>query len=176
MNAIIQNNSVAKVGDLFTLSSGVFIHPTGSAYESWALTNNVVEVVEGEQKDQRFYWVAFDSYTVGTTSVTRNYSNTPKALEDVTETPQNETAPLTTLGLKSQWIAQGKVTANSQLAATDWMVIRKAERNVDIPANVVAERAKIIADCTAKEAAILAATTVEGLIAVVAPVSTATPE
>ena len=56
------------------------------------------------------------------------------------------------------------------------MVIRKAERNVDIPANVVAERAKIIADCTAKEAAILAATTVEGLIAVVAPVSTATPE
>jgi len=175
MYAIIQNNAVTQVGDLFTLSSGVFIRPTGSAYESWALTNNVLEIIEGEQKDQRFYWVAFDSYTVGSTSVTRNYTNTPKALEDVIETPQGQTEPVTTQGLKSQWIAQGKVTANSQLAATDWMVIRKLERNVDIPANVVAERAKIIADCTAKEAAILAATTVEGLIAVVAPVNTAMP-
>ena len=135
MYAIIENNAVAKVGDLFTLSSGVFIRPEGSAYESWALTNNVVEVIEGEQKDQRFYWVAFDSYQVNGSVVTRTYTNTPKALEDVTETPQGATEPVTTLGLKSQWIAQGKVTANSQLAATDWMVIRKLERNVDIPAN-----------------------------------------
>jgi len=171
MYAIIQNNAVTQVGDLFTLSSGVFIRPTGSAYESWALTNNVSEVIEGEQKDQRFYWVSFDSYQVNGSVVTRTYTGTPKALEDVT----NEDTTVTK-GLKSQWIAQGKVTANSQLAATDWMVIRKLERNVDIPADVVAERAKIIADCTAKEAAILAATTVEGLIAVVAPVSTATPD
>ena len=172
MYALIENNAVAQVGDLFTLSSGVFIRPTGSAYESWALTNNVKEVIEGEQKDQRFYWVAFDSYTVGATSVTRNYTNTPKALEDVTETPQGQTEPVTTTGLKSQWIAQGKASANSQLAATDWMVIRKLERNVDIPADVVAERAKIIADCTAKETAILAATTMEAFLAVVAPVVT----
>ena len=176
MYAIIQNNAVTQVGDLFTLSSGVFIRPTGSAYESWALTNNVLEIIEGEQKDQRFYWVAFDSYTVGANSVTRNYTNTPKALEDVTETPQGQTEPVTTSGLKSQWIAQGKVTANSQLAATDWMVIRKLERNVDIPADVVAERAKIIADCTAKEAAIAACTTMDQLIAVVAPVNTLAPE
>jgi hypothetical protein len=176
MYAIIQNNAVTQVGDLFTLSSGVFIRPTGSAYESWALTNNVLEIIEGEQKDQRFYWVAFDSYTVGATFVTRNYTNTPKALEDITETPQGQTEPVTTQGLKSQWIAQGKVTANSQLAATDWMVIRKLERNVDIPADVVAERAKIIADCTAKEAAITAATTMEAFLAVVSPVNTVTFE
>jgi hypothetical protein len=44
------------------------------------------------------------------------------------------------------------------------MVIRKAERNVNIPADVVAERAKIIADCTAKEAAITAATSIDELI------------
>jgi hypothetical protein len=77
--------------------------------------------------------------------------------------------------LKSQWIAQGKVAANSLLAATDWMVIRKAERDVAIPSHVVAARAKIIADCTAKEAAITAATTMEALIAVVAPVNIGTP-
>jgi len=84
-------------------------------------------------------------------------------LEDVTETPEGG-EPTTTKGLKSQWIAQGKVAANSLLAATDWMVIRKAERDVAIPADVVAERAKIIADCTAKEAAITAATTIDELM------------
>lgn len=172
MYAIIKNNAVTQVGDLFTLSSGVFIHPTGSAYESWALTNNVLEVVEGEQKDQRFYWVAFDSYTVGATFVTRNYTNTPKSLEDVTETPQGQTEPVTTKGLKSQWIAQVKASANSQLASTDWMVIRKAERDVAIPDDVVAERAQVITDCTAKEAAIRAATNMDEFVAVVAPVTT----
>jgi hypothetical protein len=47
------------------------------------------------------------------------------------------------------------------------MVIRKAERDVAIPAEVVTERAKIIADCTTKEIAITACTSVEELIAVV---------
>jgi hypothetical protein len=74
--------------------------------------------------------------------------------------------------LKSQWIAQNKASANSLLASTDWMVIRKAERDVAIPADVVTERAKIIADCTAKEAAITACTTMEEFLAVVAPVQT----
>ena len=101
--------------------------------------------------------------------------NTPKALEDVTETPEGQTEPVTTKGLKSQWIAQNKASANSLLASTDWMVIRKAERDVAIPAEVVAERAAIIADCTAKEAAILAATNMEAFIAVVAPVTTLEP-
>ena len=171
MYALIENNAVTKVGELATL-----FPDTSNPNHAFAVEQGALEVVEGEQKDQRFYWVTFDKYEVTGNTVTRTYTNTPKALEDVTETPQNETAPVTTAGLKSQWIAQGKVTANSQLAATDWMVIRKLERNVDIPADVATKRAQIIADCTAKEAAILAATTVEGLIAVVAPVSTATPE
>ena len=72
-----------------------------------------------------------------------------------------------TKGLKSQWIAQIKAAANSQLAQTDWMVIRKAERGVDMPADVAAARAKIISDCAAKETAILACTTVEELISAV---------
>jgi hypothetical protein len=47
------------------------------------------------------------------------------------------------------------------------MVIRKAERNVEIPADVATARAKIVADCAAKEAAITACTTVEQLMGVV---------
>jgi hypothetical protein len=169
MYALIQNSQVTQVGEL-----SILFPNTSNPNHAFAIEQGALEVVEGEQKDQRFYWVTFDSYQVGDV-VTRTYTNTPKALEDVTETPEGQTEAITTKGLKSQWIAQNKASANSLLASTDWMVIRKAERNVDIPADVVAERAKIIADCTAKEAAITAATTMEALIAVVAPVITLEP-
>jgi len=168
MYALIENNAVTQVGEL-----SILFPNTSNPNAEFAQEQGALEVIEGEQKDQRFYWVTFDSYQIGNGVVTRTYTNTPKALEDVTETIEGQTS--TTKGLKSQWIAQAKASANSQLASTDWMVIRKAERNVDIPADVVAERAKIIADCTAKEAAIIAATTMEAFLAVVAPVNTEVP-
>ena len=167
MYALLTDGNVTKVGELATL-----FPDTSNPNHAFAVEQGALEVVEGEQKDQRFYWVTFDSYQVNGSVVTRTYTNTPKALEDVTETPEGATEPVTTKGLKSQWIAQNKASANSQLASTDWMVIRKAERNIDIPADVATERAKIISDCTAKEAAITAATTMDELIAVVAPINT----
>ena len=154
-----ENNAVTKVGELATL-----FPDTSNPNHAFAVEQGALEVVEGEQKDQRFYWVTFDSYQVNGSVVTRTYTNTPKALEDVTETPEGQTEPVTTKGLKSQWIAQNKANANSLLASTDWMVIRKAERDVAIPSDVVTKRAKIIADCTAKEAAITAATSIEELM------------
>ena len=170
MYALIENNAVTKVGELATL-----FPDTSNPNHAFAIEQGALEVVEGEQKDQRFYWVTFSHYEVNGSVVTRTYTNTPKALEDVTETPEGTSEPVTTKGLKSTWIAQIKAAANSQLASTDWMVIRKAERDVAIPAEVVTARNAIIADCTAKEAAINAATTMEEFIAVVAPVTTGEP-
>lgn len=170
MYALIENSQVTKVGELATL-----FPDTSNPNHAFAIEQGALEVVEGEQKDQRFYWVTFDSYQVNDSVVTRTYINTPKALEDVTETPEGATEPVTTKGLKSQWIAQNKANANSLLASTDWMVIRKAERDVAIPSDVVTARAAIIADCTAKEAAITAATTMEAFINVVAPVTIGEP-
>ena len=167
MYALIENNAVTKVGELATL-----FPDTSNPNHAFAVEQGALEVVEGEQKDQRFYWVTFDSYQVNGSVVTRTYTNTPKALEDVTETPEGATEPVTTKGLKSQWIAQIKQTTNGLLGYTDWMVIRKAERDVAIPSDVVTARAKIIADCTAKEVAITAASTIEAFINVVAPVIT----
>lgn len=66
--------------------------------------------------------------------------------------------------LKAQWIAQTKADANANLSQTDWVVTRKMERNVDIPADIAAARQVIIDACEAKEAAIASATTVEELI------------
>ena len=170
MYALIENNAVTKVGELATL-----FPDTSNPNHAFAVEQGALEVVEGEQKDQRFYWVTFSHYEVANGVVTRTYTNTPKALEDVTETPEGQTEPVTTKGLKSQWIAQVKASANSQLASTDWYVWRKFERMVDIPAEVVTARNAIIADCTAKEAAITAATTMEEFIAVVAPVNVGEP-
>ena len=74
---------------------------------------------------------------------------------------------LVTKGLKSVWTAQVKDTAGKQLADTDWMVIRKAERDVAIPADVAAKRAAIIAEADRLEAAITAANDINAFIAVV---------
>ena len=69
--------------------------------------------------------------------------------------------------LKSQWIAQIKDTTNKLLAATDWMVIRKMERNIDIPANIVAYRKAVIDECVRLESDISSKKKVETFIEVV---------
>jgi len=121
--------------------------------------------------DDRFYW--------------DGNINNPKALEDKLEVDQDgnpmyvkvlgvvdgkpamvdSTERLVTKGLKSNFISQVKTTAGSILAQTDWMVIRKAERNVDIPSSVATYRASVVAKADELETAISAVTSVEQLIA-----------
>jgi hypothetical protein len=70
-------------------------------------------------------------------------------------------------GLKTNWTAQVKDTTNKLLLQTDWMVIRKVERSIDIPAAYVTYRAAVITECTRLIAGIDAATDVPGLITAV---------
>ena len=128
----------------------------------------VFEVVEGARADERFYWIGQPTYRVveANGTVESTYTATAKQLDDVTETPEDG-EPTTTKGLKSQWISQVKQTAGSLLAATDWMVIRKAERDVAIPAETQIYRAAVVAECDRLETAIAGAASVEALIAVV---------
>ena len=131
----------------------------------------IVEEADPVRADDRFYW--------------NGDINNPKALEDVdavdedgdplwvqvwnaeTEQMEDTSERLVTRGLKYTWIAQVKDTAGKMLADTDWMVIRKAERDVAIPADVVTKRATIVAECTRLETAIDACSNVEELIAVI---------
>jgi len=126
--------------------------------------------------DDQYYWV--------TQNEDGSYTATPKALEDREESDENgnplyvkvynketeqmeDTAErLVTKGLKSNHIAQVKHNTNMTLAQTDWYVIRKAERNVEIPTDVATYRAAVIAWATATEASITAVTTVEELKAI----------
>jgi hypothetical protein len=110
----------------------------------------VVEVADPPSYDQRFYWGV----------------DNPKQLDDKTETPEGSDKPVTTKGLKSQWVAQIKSTAGSLLAPTDWRVIRAAEGVRPLDQTTRAYRASVRAKSDEIEAAILACTTVEELIAV----------
>ena len=69
--------------------------------------------------------------------------------------------------LKTRWSAQVKDTANKLLAQTDWMVIRKVERNVDIPADTTTYRVAVIAECTSLVAAITSCADVPSLATIV---------
>jgi hypothetical protein len=69
--------------------------------------------------------------------------------------------------LKKNWTATVKDTANKLLAQTDWMVIRKVERSVDIPAETTTYRQAVIAECTRLVTAIDASADVPALIEVV---------
>jgi hypothetical protein len=131
----------------------------------------VVEVANQEQYDQRFYWGVGNPKLLNDREESDEQGNPMyvKVLGVVNGQPAmvDSSERLVTKGLKSQWTAQVKTTAGSMLAQTDWMVVRKAERNVAIPADVVTKRAAIVAECDRLEAAIAACTTVEALIAVV---------
>ena len=69
--------------------------------------------------------------------------------------------------LKKNWTTQVKDTANKLLAQTDWMVIRKVERSVDIPEATATYRASVITECTRLVTAIDASADVPALIEVV---------
>ena len=129
----------------------------------------VVEVADPEQYDQRFYWAAGNPKLLNDREEVDQDGNPMyvKVYDAATQSMVDSTERLITKGLKSQWIAQVKDTAGKMLAQTDWMVIRKAERNVDIPADVVTKRAAIVAECDRLEAAIAACAVVEELIVVV---------
>lgn len=100
--------------------------------------------------DDRFYWSA----------------DNPKQLDDLTVTPE-QGDPYIQHGLKHQWTATVKDTANKLLSQSDWMVIRKAERNIDIPAATATYRAAVIAECTRLVTAIQGCADVPALITVV---------
>ena len=70
-------------------------------------------------------------------------------------------------GLKAQWVAQVNLTAYSFLVQTDWMVVRKAETAVDVPAETLTYRAAVRAAAVTIKAAITAATDVPALVTAV---------
>ena len=131
----------------------------------------VTEVADPDRWDERFYWGVGNPKLLNDREEVDQQGNPMwvQVLGTVDGEPAmvDSAERLVTKGLKSQWIAQVKDTAGTMLAQTDWRVVRKAERNVSIPADVAAKRAAIVAECDRLETAIAACAVVEELIVVV---------
>ena len=169
------NNKTLPLDRAFTL--GDIQYPSNWLRRSTAIARLALGITwetEPARADDRFYW--------------NGDINNPKALEDREEVDEDgnpmyvrvldnsdpanpamvdSDERLVAKGLKSNWIAQVKNTAGGLLAGSDWMVIRKAERDVAIPADVVAARAAIVAEANRLETAIAACADVSALIEVV---------
>ena len=186
MYAIVKDGQIVKKGNsLKAMFPNVVIPAVGTdSFATWKATNGVVDVVYGARKDERFYFNSEDAPIVEDGVVKVNYTSIAKLLNDREESDEegnplfvkvlgtdeagepvmvDSDVRLVTKGLKSQWTAQVKETANKMLSATDWTVIRKAERDVAIPDDIITKRAAIVAECSRLEAAISAAADVDAL-------------
>ncbi len=169
MYALVKNNAVVK---LFT-GTTQFEDKDGIGYtpsylQQWTASEKkdrgIYEVVYGEIKDGRFYNITENEPTFSDDEVKVTYTSVEKELEDGSVNPVTGKA---SPGLKTQFTEQFKAAANSMLASTDWVVVRKIERNVDIPEDIAAQRAAVVAEANRLETAIAAVTSVEQLISVV---------
>lgn len=131
------NDRIIRVGRSWTDDNGV-THP-----RNWAIWANDEKTAAGlvweddpAPFDSRFYWSA----------------GVEKALDDRNEVDDETGEPIldadgnqvVTKGLKSQAIAQTKVTANAKLADTDWMVVKASEiADYSVPQDVLDYRAAV---------------------------------
>ena len=74
-----------------------------------------------------------------------DFDATYEAMDEETMELTGEVLPVYDLAIKkSSLVSQAKSQANLLLSSTDWMVIRKAERGIDIPAETLEARNTII--------------------------------
>lgn len=131
----------------------------------------ITEKPDPEVYDSRFYWGVDNPKLLNDREESDEQGNPlyVKVLGVVDGQPAmvDSDKRLVTKGLKSQWIAQVKQTAGSLLAQTDWMVIRKAERDIAIPLDVATKRLAVLTEANRLEAAIQGCADVPALIDVV---------
>jgi len=190
--AVVQDGQVTQILPLdmpFNIGSqqysAVFLRTSTPAEK---LQAGIWEIIHGTRPNDKYYWITGPAYRVNETNSTveASYSGAAKLLNDREESDQNgnplyvqvydeatkqmvnTSERLVTKGLKTTETATVKATANSLLSSTDWMIIRKVERSVDVPADVATYRAAVVTECTRLVAAIAATTTVDELAAVTA--------
>ena len=112
------------------------------------------EVVQQAKPDDKFYWVSGPHIDGTWTSTERSPEDVKQVDDDGNAILDADGNQVIALGLKSQWLAKTKETANSLLAHTDWQVIAKAERDRAIDSNVATYRAAVVAKCAAIEKSI----------------------
>ena len=161
---------------------------SGMPNSQFLTENNIQDVVEAERKDRLYYYVTQGDVVLVDGVPTQQYTNTAMAIEDVDAVDSDgnpiyvqeydasanggegamvdTSVQMINRGLKYTFKNRIKSQANSALANTDWMVIRKAERSVEIPAATVTYRAAVITEYDRLKAAITGAADVDALAVV----------
>ena len=125
----------------------------------------ITEIVQQPHPDSRLYtWSYNDDGTV---------NSTPKALEDTPDVDKNGTpifdpdtmTQTVTPGVKSNLIAEVNTQQGSLLSQTDWAIVRKADTNIEVPANIQLWRNEIRLAATAMKDQITQATSIDEIAA-----------
>ena len=193
MYAIVKDGAITATGNIKQLFPNTSF-AGGVANADFKTAEGVMDIVQGERKAQKYYFVTQGDIALVDGVPTQQYTNTAKRLndEDAKDSEGNQlyvqvwdadydngagknkgkmvdsSEKLINQGLKTPMTAQVKDTANKLLASTDWMVIRKYERNVAIPSATATYRAAVITECERLETAINNASDVDALATVMA--------
>tara|TARA_R100000742_G_C4253374_1_gene71488 strand:+ start:342 stop:947 length:606 start_codon:yes stop_codon:yes gene_type:complete len=191
MYAIVKDAAITATGTIKQLFPNTSF-AGGVANEEFKTAEDVKKVVHSEVKDQKYYFVTEGNIELVDGVPTQQYTNAAKRLEDEDAKDDdgnqlyvqvwdadydngagkdkgkmvNSSEKLINQGLKTVMTSQVKETANTLLAKTDWMVIRKYERDVAIPSATATYRAAVITECARLETAIGNASDVDALKAV----------
>jgi len=128
--AWLYNGRTLKVGKSWTDDNG-YKHPYNWA-SAWSEEDKTQWGVTWQDDpdtsyDNRFYWAR---------DVERSLTDINEVDEDNNPILDQDGNQVVTKGLKTIWIEQTKVTANSLLAKSDWYVVRNAEKSTAIPADI----------------------------------------
>ncbi len=185
MYAIVKDGAITATGNIKQLFPNTSF-AGGVANSDFKTAEGVMDIVQGEQKDRQYYFVTEGDIALVDGVPTQQYTNTAKRLndEDAKDADGNQlyvqvwdadkkemvdsSEKQINQGLKTPMTAQVKDTANKLLASTDWMVIRKYERDVAIPSATATYRAAVITECARLETAIGNAADVDALATVMA--------
>ena len=115
MFAIVKDGSITATGNIKQLFPNTSF-AGGAANADFKTAEGVMDIVQGEQKDQKYYFVTQGNIELVDGVPTQQYTNTAKRLADET------IDGVVHQGLKTIMTDQVKVTANRMLSNTDWMV------------------------------------------------------
>lgn len=125
--------------------------------KSWGgVMGNFSKLSNEEMQSYGFYDIITPDYNSRTQELSNIFWDAANKV--FTYTVSNINFTQTVSELKEMQITDLKNRFNLKLAKTDWYVIRKAERNIDIPSAITTERNNLFAELEAKESEINALT------------------
>jgi hypothetical protein len=132
-----------------------------------------IETLNDNNFDPKYYWDAKTPKILDDREDSDENGNPlfVKEWDAESETMVDTTTRLVTQGLKTTCAKEVKLTTNSLLKPTDYLIIRKEVESIEIPEDIVAYRAAVIAESDRAVTAIAAVETIEELIGVMSSIA-----